>query len=253
MGSQFSVTNDTVNDMYCKQTNDQDLVDLFVTITEWMGNIGGLAIPGLGSWNSYVTTASTSLLKLSGLSPQVITAIMRLSTTALSLGPAVTSYVVNYTIKKAKDQGYKEVKAGQTFWSSKGTLSLMQALTCITVNQVLDLRSNFMYVKTNEIYMGNLRTGSTIDSVNSYKVSYYLSNSKEVSSVEIEPPFGYDSWKNLDMNLDQTSRPLHPSIPLSAQILTSRMKDHCSLVSINSFRCVIQKANITVVVIALDK
>jgi hypothetical protein len=30
-------------------------------------------------------------------------------------------------------------------------------------------------------YMGNLYTGGTIDSVNSYKVSDYLSNSKEVS------------------------------------------------------------------------
>ena len=120
---------------------------------------------------------------------------------------------MNYTIQKAKDQGYKEVKAGKTFWSSKGTLSLRQALTCITVNQVLDLRSNFMYVKTNEIYMGNLYTGGTIDSVNKYKVSDYLWNSKEVSSLEIEPPFGYNSWKNLDMNYDQTSKAFPDQIP----------------------------------------
>ena len=214
MGSQFSVTNDTVNDMYCVQSNDKDAVDLFLKITEWMGKIGGLAIPGLGSWNSYVTTASTSLLKLSGLSPKVVMAIMKLSGTALSVGPAVTSYVVNYTIQKAKDQGFQVVKAGKTFRSSLGTLSLRQALTCITVNQVLDLRSNFMFVKTNEIYMGNLYTGGTIDLVNSYKVSDYLWNSKEVSSVEIEPPFGYDSWKNLDMNYDQTSKTFTNKIPI---------------------------------------
>ena len=91
MGSQFSVTNETVNDMYCVQSNDQDAVDLFLKITEWMAKIGGLAIPGLGSWNSYVTNASTSWLKLSGLTPQVVTAIMKVSEKALSLGPAVTS------------------------------------------------------------------------------------------------------------------------------------------------------------------
>lgn len=205
MGSSFSVINDTPNDMHCLQTNDKDAIDLFLQITEWMSFIGGVAIPGLGSWSSYVTKTSTSLLKLSGLSPNVVKGIMAVSEKVLNLGPSVTSYIVNHTIQNAKDQGYKEVKAGKTFWSSKGTLSLRQALTCITVNQVLDLKSNLMYVKTNEIYMGNLYTGSTIDSVNSYKVSDFLFNRKEVSSVEIEPPYGFSSWMNLDMNLDQFS------------------------------------------------
>ena len=206
MGSSFSVTNDTLNDMYCVQSNDQDAIDLFLKITEWMAKIGGLELPLFGSWNSYLTTVSTSYLKLGGLSPNVVMAIMNVSEKALSVGPAVTSYIVNYTIRKAKDQGYREVKAGKTFWSSTGTLSLRQALTCITVNQVLDLRTNLMFVKTNEIYMGNLYTGGTIDSVNKYKVSDYLGNSKEVSSVEIETPFGYESWKNLDFNYEQFSK-----------------------------------------------
>jgi hypothetical protein len=202
MGSQFSVINDTVNDMYCIQSNDKDAIDLFLRITEWMSFIGGIALPGVGSWSSYVTKTSTSALKLSGLSPNVVKGIMAVSEKVLNFGPSLTSYIVDYTIKNAKAQGYQEVKAGKTFWSSKGTLSLRQALTCITVNQVLDLKSNLMYVKTNEIYMGNLYTGSTIDSVNSYKVSDYFVNRKEVSSVEIEPPYGYSSWRNLDMNLD---------------------------------------------------
>jgi hypothetical protein len=214
MGSSFSVTNDTLDTWYCVQSHDQEAVNLFMTITEWMAKIGGFEIPGLGSWNSYITKMSNTYLILNGMSPSVVKAIMNAAKNLLPVGRSLTEYIINYTIENAKNQGYKMVEPGKKFFSSQGTLSLRQAVTCICVKQILEYQTNRMYVTTDEIFMGSLYTGGTVNSVNSYLVSSNLNKRKQIGKVEIEPPYGYESWKNLDFNLEQFSENFKTDAPL---------------------------------------
>jgi len=213
MGSSFSVTNDTVDTWYCVQSHDQGAVDLFMTITEWMTKIGGFEIPGLGSWNSYITKMSKTYLTLSGITPSAVKSIMKAASQVLPLGRSMTEYIINYTIENAKNQGYKKVQPGEKFWSSIGTLSLRQAVTCICVSQILEYETQRMFVITDQIFMGSLYTGPTMNSVNSYQVSSYLSKRQQIGRIEIQPPFGYYSWQNLDYSSEQFSEKFPADAP----------------------------------------
>lgn len=200
MGSYISIVNDTEDVYYCQVGPDTEAMATSKWIIETITSIAEQTLPGGKTFGAAITSVTKSSLQVIGLTPSVVSAIMTFYQKALKVGPAVAKYIVDFEVKRITSQGFVEILPGKNhLWPM--TLSLWQQGHCKRIRKVVKYDTNRIYLLHDEVFMRPIFSASQAGAANDHKIGFWItkpgSGFQNYNEVEIMPPVGYSSWKNV--------------------------------------------------------
>jgi hypothetical protein len=203
MGSYLSIVNNTSDRWVCNVGDDQAAIAIFGIVSTVVGAVALLAATaGAAAPLAFgAVSGATGLATITGLSVATATAILASFGTVGSVATAAgfLQLIVDQTIEKMKEEGYRVIEPGGRERFGKYSLSLWKQGHCRRVRAVPEE----MYFIQDEVFMRPIFSGPTDDSNNDHDIQFWLDKFGPENEIKvlIPPPEGVASWGDVNAPL----------------------------------------------------